>query len=166
MSWQYRRTRSEVAADLRPARGTAAAQIAVLERDSAVIKLYDAETLALTDCLVGHRGPVRRCLLLDETDYIVSAGADGCLIFWGAHTSNLRQVLPCDAVCCALAWDAPHRTLYAGTEDGTVLIFRVPEVPSSDVDVRIREEERFSAHADGVAPRPSAPSPLQARARH
>ena len=70
---------------------TGRAQVAVLERDSAVIKLYDAETLALTDCLPGHKGPVRRCLALDGTDYLVSAGADACLIFWGVYTGNLRQ---------------------------------------------------------------------------
>ncbi len=131
----------------------------MLERDSAIIKLYDAETLELTDCLKGHRGPVRRCMLLDDTDYIVSAGADGCLIFWGAHTNNMRQVLPSDAVCCALAWDAPRRTLYAGSEDGAVLVLRVPEVHSAEVEGRIHEEERFLAHADGAPSPPPPPSP-------
>ena len=71
----------------------------MLERDSPVVKLYDAETLALTDCLPGHRGPVRRCLALEGTDYLVSSGADACLIFWGVYTGNLRQVPGAAATC-------------------------------------------------------------------
>lgn len=65
------------------------------------------------------------------------------------------QVLPCDEVCSALAWDAAHRTLYAGSDRGAVLLFRVPDARSveSDADVRVREEERFDAHADGACRR-------------
>lgn len=69
-------------------------KIAVLERDSPVIKLYSAETLELTDCLDGHKGAVLRCIHLEGTDYVVSSGADTSLILWGAFTNNKRQVYP------------------------------------------------------------------------
>lgn len=68
-------------------------KIAVLERDSPVIKLYSADTLELTDCLDGHKGAVLRCIHLEGTDYVVSSGADTSLILWGAFTNNKRQVM-------------------------------------------------------------------------
>ena len=123
-------------------------RIAVLEKDSPVIKLYDAVTLDITDCLIGHKGPVMRCLHLEGTDYIVSSGTDACLIFWGAYTNTLRQVLPCREVFMALVWDAAHNTLYAGTTSGYIHCFRVPDQHSATTASQIEEVDRFSGHKD------------------
>jgi len=123
-------------------------RIAVLEKDSAVIKLYDAVTLEISDCLIGHKGPVMRCLHLEGTDYIVSSGTDACLIFWGAYTNTLRQVLPCREVFMALVWDAAHHTLYAGTTSGYIHCFRVPDEGSATTGNQIEEIDRFSGHKD------------------
>ena len=48
----------------------------------------------------------------------VSSSTDTCLIFWGAFTNNLRQILPCRDVFISLAWNAAHQTLYAGSTNG------------------------------------------------
>jgi len=125
-------------------------RVAVIERDSAVIKLYDAETLELTDCLIGHKGPVMRCLHLEGTDYIVSSGTDTCLVFWGAYTNTLRQVLPCREVFMALVWDAVHHVLYAGGTSGHVYCFRVPDQQSATTTRAIQEIDRFSGHKDVI----------------
>jgi WD40 repeat protein len=125
-------------------------RLAVLEKDSSVIKLYDAETLELTDCLVGHKGPVMRCQHLEGTDYLVSSGTDTCLIFWGAYTNNLRQVLPCRDVFMALVWDMAHHTLYAGSTNGSIQCFRVSDQSSIANTRQIEEIDRFSAHKDVI----------------
>lgn len=125
-------------------------KIAVLERDSPVIKLYSAETLELTDCLDGHKGAVLRCIHLEGTDYVVSSGADTSLILWGAFTNNKRQVLPTSEVFMSLVWDMSRRTLYAGSSGGTIHCFRVPDVTSVGEAIGITEENRFAAHTDVV----------------
>ncbi len=43
-------------------------KIAVLEKDSPIIKLYDVDTLELTDCLSGHKGAVLRCVCVRACD--------------------------------------------------------------------------------------------------
>lgn len=125
-------------------------KVAVIEKDSSIMKLYDAETLRLTDCLVGHRGAVLRCLHMEETDYIVSSGADACLIFWGAYTNNQRQVLPCGEVFMSLVWDSIHRILYAGSSTGYVHCFQVPDVTSVETNIAIKDVKNFAAHRDVV----------------
>ena len=63
-------------------------RVAVLEKDSAIIKLYDAETLDLAECLVGHRGPVMRCQHLEGTDYLVTRG---CMLLFSCLVSVLSH---------------------------------------------------------------------------
>lgn len=123
-------------------------KIAVLEKDSMVIKLYDAESLQLTACLPGHKGVVLRCMHMEGTDYMVSSGTDSCLIFWGAYTNTQRQLIPCDTVFMSLVWDHENRNLYCGSSTGEVHSFMVPEVDAEDI--AITEGIRFQAHGDLV----------------
>ena len=111
-----------------------------------VIKLYDVETLQLALCLVAHTGVVMRCMHMEGTDYLVSSGTDGCLIFWGAYTATPRQIIPCDAVFTSLVWDITDRVLYAGSSSGAVYAFHVPEADGDRVE--IAEGARLQAHAD------------------
>ena len=121
-------------------------RIAVLEKDSPIVKLYDAETLELTDCLIGHKGAAMRCMHLEGTDYVVSSATDACLMFWGAYTNTLRQILPCKAVFMSLVWDALHNTLYAGATNGYIYCFHIPNQTSATLTSQIKEFERFEAH--------------------
>lgn len=87
--------------------------VGVCERGSRHLKLYRGEDLTLYNVIVGHNGQILTALHILELDYLVTSATDGCLMFWGAYTLNLRERIPCGEPQMALAFDSRLFNMYS-----------------------------------------------------
>jgi hypothetical protein len=95
------------------------------------VRVWDAFSGAMIRVLSGHRSPIRQLAVLTE-DTFVSAGDDGCVLFWELSTGRLRERWQAHdgaitALCTADHWSLSEgRIVVAGSVDGRVA-WRMPD---------------------------------------